>query len=87
MNTTQSAQKRRLIGVVINNNMDKTVNVLVERKVLHKKYKKFIKRRKKYLAHDQDNICGIGDKVMLIESRPLSKRKSFKVLKILQKAL
>lgn len=66
--------------MVINNKADKTVSVLVERKVMHKRYEKIIKKSKKYLAHDEENNFNIGDKVRIIESRPISKLKKWKVL-------
>ncbi|WPX96773.1 30S ribosomal protein S17 [Candidatus Bandiella euplotis] len=72
--------KKILEGVVINNKADKTVSVLVERKVMHKRYEKIIKKSKKYLAHDEENNFNIGDKVRIIESRPISKLKKWKVL-------
>ena len=66
--------------IVLNNKADKTVTVLVERKVLHEKYKKIIKRSKKYLAHDENNVLSIGDKVKIIESKPISKLKKWQIL-------
>lgn len=72
--------KKILNGTVLNNSADKTVTVLVERKVLHTKYKKIIKRSKRYLAHDEDNSLNIGDKVRIIESRPLSRLKRWNIL-------
>lgn len=72
--------KRILEGIVINNKSDKTISVLVERNVMHRKYKKIIKRSKKYLAHDEKNHFYIGDKVKIIESRPVSKLKKWQVL-------
>jgi small subunit ribosomal protein S17 len=72
--------KKILDGVVLSNKADKTVTVLVERKILHKKYKKIIKRSKKYLAHDENNSLNIGDKVKIIESKPISKLKKWHIL-------
>ena len=72
--------KKILEGIVVNNKADKTISVLVERRVMHKKYKKIIKRSKKYLAHDEENSLNIGDKVKIIESRPISKLKKWQVL-------
>ena len=72
--------KKILEGLVINDKADKTVSVLVERNVKHKKYKKIIKRSKKYLAHDEENNFNIGDKVKIIESRPISRLKRWQVL-------
>ena len=72
--------KRILEGVVINDKSDKTISVLVERNMMHKKYKKIIKRSKKYLVHDEENRLKIGDKVKIVESRPISKLKTWLVL-------
>jgi small subunit ribosomal protein S17 len=60
--------------------MDKTVTVLVDRRVMHPIYKKFIRRSKKYAAHDEENVCKVGDLVRIEECRPLSKRKTFMVI-------
>jgi small subunit ribosomal protein S17 len=79
--------KRQLLGTVVSDKMDKTVTVLVERLVKHRVYKKYIKRHKKYAAHDETNACAIGDKVLITEARPLSKRKRFRVSKIMEKAV
>lgn len=72
---------RTLTGKVVSNKMDKTINVLVERKVKHPKYGKYISRRNKFLAHDEANSCNIGDIVMIEESRPLSKNKNWVLVK------
>ena len=72
--------KKILNGIVLSNSADKTVTVLVERKVLHTKYKKIIKRNRKYLAHDEKNVLDVGDKVKIIESRPLSKLKKWRTI-------
>ena len=72
--------RKRLSGVVVSDKMDKTVAVLVERVTKHKTYKKIIRRKKKYLAHDPENLCKIGDKVSIVESRPLSKCKRWQVI-------
>ena len=72
--------KRILQGVVVSDAMDKTVVVRVERRVMHPVYKKFIRRSKKYAAHDEDNICKIGDTVRIEECRPISKRKTWTVV-------
>jgi len=71
------------VGVVIGNNMKKTVTVLIERQVRHPFYKKIVKRRKKFLAHDEYEKCKVGDLVKIVETRPLSKRKKWRVLEIL----
>ncbi|UCE40209.1 MAG: 30S ribosomal protein S17 [Candidatus Aminicenantes bacterium] len=71
------------VGVVIGNNMKKTVTVLIERQVRHPFYKKIVKRRKKFLAHDEYEKCQVGDLVKIVETRPLSKRKKWRVQEIL----
>ncbi len=74
---------KSIIGKVLSNKMQKTVVVLVERKVLHPKYKKYIKRRTKLYAHDEKNEAKVGDRVMLVQTRPLSKTKRWRVNKVL----
>ena len=76
-------KRKEMIGVVINNRMDKTVKVLVERLAKHKKYKKYIRLRARYMVHDSQNSCQIGNKVRIIESRPISKLKRWRLLEIL----
>ncbi|MDW7772758.1 MAG: 30S ribosomal protein S17 [Desulfobulbaceae bacterium] len=73
-------------GSVVSNAMDKSVVVLVERKVQHKLYGKFIRRRVKYIAHDPANECNVGDTVLIEECRPLSKHKRWRVRNIVQRA-
>ena len=73
-------------GVVVSDKMDKTVVVVVQRLVKHPQYKKYVKRRAKYKAHDENNGCGIGDKVVIAETRPLSKDKRWRVRSIVEKA-
>lgn len=75
-------RKTTKTGIVIGNNMKKTVTVLVERPVRHPFYKKIIQKRKKFLAHDEYEKCKVGDVVKIIETRPLSKRKRWRVLEI-----
>ncbi len=72
--------KRVMQGVVVSDKMDKTVVVRVERRVMHPLYKKFINRSKKYAAHDEENVCKMGDLVSIRECRPLSKRKRWEVV-------
>ena len=72
--------RRVLTGRVTSDKMDKTITVLVERRVIHPLYKKFIRRSKKYAAHDDTNICKIGDTVRIEECRPISKRKTWLLL-------
>src|ERR1700685_1740244 len=73
-------------GLVISDKMDKTVIVEVEDRVKHPKYGKVIRRRRKYVAHDEANACGVGDRVLLRETRPLSATKRWRVAEILEKA-
>lgn len=73
-------------GVVISNKMDKTISVDVERKVKHPLYGKFMKRNKKFLAHDELNTCNIGDTVRIAETRPLSKNKKWRLVEVLERA-
>jgi len=73
-------------GLVISDKMDKTVVVEVEDRVKHPKYAKVIRRTKKYQAHDGENACGVGDRVRLMETRPLSATKRWRVIEILEKA-
>jgi len=84
MNSERGKQKTR-IGVVISDKMDKTVVVKVEKLVKHPTYKKYIKRRVTYKAHDEQNQCVIGDKVAIVETRPLSRDKRWRVCEILEK--
>ena len=85
MNTR--GNKRQMTGTVVSDKMDKTVVVQVERLVKHPMYKKYIRRRAKFMAHDEANTCGIGDKVVITESRPLSKNKQWRVSKVVTKAV
>ena len=73
-------------GVVVSNKMDKTVVVVVQRLVKHPMYKKYVKRRAKYKAHDEQNRCAIGDRVVITETRPLSKDKRWRVRQIVGKS-
>lgn len=84
--TEKVSGKRSIIGVVVSNKADKTITVLVERKVRHPKYGKIISRSKKYHAHDETNHCAIGDTVKIMESRPLSKTKTWVLAEILENA-
>ena len=83
----KQSNKRELMGLIVSDRMDKSVVVQVERFVQHKIYKKYIKRYKKYHAHDETNACGIGDTVKIVETRPLSKLKRFRVSEIVKKAV
>ena len=78
--------RKTMIGIVISNKMDKTVVVAVERKVRHNIYGKIVKRTYKLKAHDENNECGIGDTVRVMETRPLSKDKRWRLTEIVEKA-
>ncbi len=83
----EKASRRRILpGSVVSNKMDKTVTVLVERRVRHPLYKKFIRRSIKLHAHDEDNVCQEGDRVLIEECRPLSKTKSWRLIKVVERA-
>lgn len=86
-NTETAKLTRTLTGTVTSDKMDKTVTVWVERRVKHPLYGKYVVESKKYHAHDEANECGVGDKVEIAETRPLSKTKSWKVTRILEKAV
>ena len=79
-------QRRRLIGKVTSDKMDKTVVVTVERRYRHRLYKKVVRDAKKYMAHDEDNTCRMGDQVRIVESRPYSRRKRWLVEEIVERA-
>ena len=74
-------------GVVISDKMDKTVVVQVDRLVKHSTYKKYVRRRAKYTVHDETNACKVGDRVVIRETRPLSKTKRWRVSQIVEKAV
>lgn len=78
--------RKERIGIVVSNKMDKSVSVLVERKVKHPKYGKFVKRSSKFMAHDEKNECGMGDTVRIMETRPLSKNKRWRLVEIIERA-
>ncbi|NTW17173.1 MAG: 30S ribosomal protein S17 [Syntrophaceae bacterium] len=78
--------KRIIKGVVVSNTMDKTIVVRTERLVKHPVFHKYVRRYVKYKAHDEDNSCNIGDKVLIVESRPLSSEKRWRMREILERA-
>lgn len=80
-----NTHKREIQGEVIKKSGDKTYSILVERKMMHPRYRKFVKKHKKYLIHDEANSLAIGDLVTAIECRPLSKSKSFRLGAVLKK--
>jgi len=83
--TKERGNRKSRIGIVVSDKMDKTVVVKVDNLIKHPVYKKYIKRRVTFKAHDENNSCGVGDKVMIVESRPLSKDKRWRVREILEK--
>jgi len=78
--------RRTLVGLVVSNSMDKTVVVRVERLVQNPRYKKYVRRYSKFMAHDEGNDCEVGDRVQIIEHRPVSKRKRWMVQETLSKS-
>ena len=82
--TKRNLRKER-IGVVTSNKMEKSIVVSVERKVKHQKYGKFVKKTTKFVAHDEKNECSIGDLVKIMETRPLSKSKRWRLVEVLEK--
>lgn len=82
---TRSFRKTRT-GIVVSSKMNKTVTVLVERQVPHPLYKKYYKTSKKYLVHDEHSTADLGDKVLIMETRPLSKRKRWRLVEIVERA-
>ncbi len=78
--------RKERIGTVTSNKMEKSVVVSVERKVKHPKYGKFVKKTTKFHAHDEKNECGVGDTVRIMESRPLSKTKRWRLVEVVEKA-
>ena len=82
----QGKLTRTLVGEVVSNRMEKSISVLVERQVEHALYKKYIRRTTKFLAHDENNECNEGDTVAIEECRPLSKRKAWRLQKVLTRA-
>lgn len=77
--------RKAIMGVVVSNKMDKTVVVAVDDYARHTIYKKVIKRTKRYKAHDEENQCKVGDKVRIMETRPISKDKNWRVVQVIEK--
>ncbi len=78
--------RKERVGVVVSNKMDKTITIAVNRKVKHPLYGKFINKTNKFSAHDETNNCGIGDTVKIMETRPLSKNKRWRLVEIIERA-
>ncbi len=83
--TERNLRKTRT-GVVVSTSMDKSISVLVERRLRHPIYGKYVKKTKKFMAHDETNDCNVGDTVRIMETRPLSKRKRWRLVEILERA-
>jgi small subunit ribosomal protein S17 len=87
MNTTTERKiRKQRVGIVTSNKMDKTISVAVERRLRHPIYGKYVKRTTKFMAHDENNECQIGDLVRIMETRPLSARKRWRLVEIVEKA-
>jgi small subunit ribosomal protein S17 len=84
--TTVRGRRKVRIGIVTSNKMEKSISVSVERKVKHPIYGKFLKKTTKFMAHDENNEAGIGDTVKIMETRPLSKNKCWRLIEIIEKA-
>ncbi len=82
----QRSLRKTIIGVVVSNKMDKTITIAIERKIPHPIYKKYFKKTTKLMAHDEKQECNIGDKVKVMETRPLSKNKRWRLVEIVEKA-
>ena len=78
--------RKTRIGVVVSDKMDKTITIAIERKVSHPIYKKYYKKTTKLMAHDEKSECGVGDTVKIMETRPLSKNKRWRLVEIVEKA-
>ncbi len=85
MENTRNLRKER-IGEVVSNSMEKSIVVAVKRKIKHPIYGKFVKRTTKFYAHDQENTCNVGDTVRIMETRPLSKTKCWRLVEIIERA-
>lgn len=78
--------RKTRVGIVTSNKMDKTITISVERRLRHPIYGKFVKKTKKLMAHDENNDCNIGDTVRIMEMRPLSKNKRWRLIEIIERA-
>ncbi|KAB2951408.1 30S ribosomal protein S17 [Heliorestis acidaminivorans] len=84
---SERAERKTITGKVVSNKMDKTVVVAVEDRVQHPLYRKTVLRSKKFKAHDENNSCNIGDVVLIMETRPMSKEKRWRVVEVVEKAV
>jgi small subunit ribosomal protein S17 len=83
--TVKRGRRKTRVGTVVSNKMDKSIIVAIERKVMHPLYKKYFKKTTKFMAHDQNNTASIGDVVKIMETRPLSARKRWRLVEIIEK--
>ncbi len=86
MSDVNSAQKTTKVGVVLSNGADKSIVVKVENLVMHPLYRKFMRTSSKFMAHDEENTCNLGDRVLIEECRPMSKKKRWRVRRIVERA-
>lgn len=82
----ERGRNKTRVGEVVSDKMQKTVVVAVTRQYMHPKYKKYVRKQKRYKVHDEDNECRVGDRVLIEETRPISKHKRFKIKEIIEKA-
>ena len=85
METTRNTRRER-VGVVVSNNMEKSIVITVKQKVKHPIYGKFVNKTSRFMAHDEDNSCNVGDTVKISETRPLSKNKRWRLVEIIERA-
>ena len=81
----ERGRRQTMVGTVVSDKMDKTVVVEVEKTIMHRLYRRYIKRRRKYYAHDENNDCSIGDRVEIAASRPLSKQKRWRLKRVIER--
>ena len=86
MTEEKKSLRKQRVGVVTSAKMDKSITVSIQRRLRHPIYGKFVKKTKKFMAHDEKNECNVGDTVRIMESRPLSKRKRWRLVEILERA-
>ena len=85
METTRNTRRER-VGVVVSNNMEKSITITVKQKIKHPIYGKFVNKTTKFMAHDEENTCNVGDTVKISETRPLSKNKRWRLVEIIERA-
>ncbi len=86
METTARSTRRERVGVVVSNNMEKSIIITVKQKVKHPIYGKFVNKTSRFMAHDEENTCNVGDTVKISETRPLSKSKRWRLVEIIERA-